>query len=201
MLRFFFLLLILAGAALGIGYPWAASNVAGYEIGTWRAFERYADFMPVEVNIAPSEATVSITVDLRATGALDRRAGEPILFMEATSEDGAPVISAALDFADAEARTINPQSGETAYRAGAATLAFVDRDRYRFELRPAEGIAAKLDSVDLILNAGAFDLDPRAIPAGFIMIAVGVVGFAASLFRRRRENPNSQPPPRWGRGK
>ena len=201
MLRFFFLLLILAGAALGIGYPWAASNVAGYEIGTWRAFDRDAGFIPVETNIAPSEAPVSITVDLRASRALDRNAGEPVLFMEATGEDGAPVISAALDFADAETRTINPQSGETAYREVAARLAFVDRDRYRFVLRPADGIAEKLVSVDLTLNAGAFDLDPRAIPAGFIMIAVGVVGFAASLFRRRRENPNSKPPPRWGRGK
>ncbi|MEX0955624.1 MAG: hypothetical protein WDZ83_10470 [Rhizobiaceae bacterium] len=59
----------------------------------------------------------------------------------------------------------------------------------------------RLVSVDLTLNAGAFDLDQRAIPAGFIMMAVGLVGFAASLFRRRRENPNSKPPPRWGRGK
>ncbi|MEX0955627.1 MAG: hypothetical protein WDZ83_10490 [Rhizobiaceae bacterium] len=201
MLRFFFLLLILAGAAVGIGYPWAASNVAGYEIGTWRVFERDAGFSPVEANITPSEAPVSITVDLRATGALDRAAGEPILFMEATGEDGTPVVSAALDFAEAEARTINPQSGETAYREVAANLAIVDRDRYRFVFRPADGIAAKLVSVDLILNAGALNLDPRAIPAGFILIAVGVVGFAASLFRRRRENPNSKPPPRWGRGK
>lgn len=199
-MRFVFLLILLAGAGLGIAYPWAASNVAGYEIGNWRVYERDAGSMPAEANIAEPEAPVSITVDLRTDRALNRVEDKALLFMDVTSEGGEPVFEAALDLVDAEARTVNPQSGETAYRVEAGRLAIIDRNRYSFVFRPAEEIRERLISADLILNAGAFDLDPRAIPAGFILMAVGLVGFTASLFRKRRENPNSQPPPRWGRG-
>ncbi|MER9236146.1 hypothetical protein NKI56_29540, partial [Mesorhizobium sp. M0622] len=42
----------------------------------------------------------------------------------------------------------------------------------------------------------------RARPIGFSLMATGLVGLVLA-FRfggRRPENPNSQPPPRWGRG-
>jgi hypothetical protein len=198
-MRFLFLLILLAGAALGIGYPWAASNVTGYEIGAWRVFERGEGFAPAEANIAPSEAPVAITVDVRTDGALNRIAGKTVLSMDVTGTDGEPVLSSALDLIEAETRTVNPQSGETAYRTEAGRLAIIDLNRYRFVFRAGEGVEERLVSVDLALNAGAFDLDRRAIPAGFIMMAVGLVGFAATFFRRR-ENPNSKPPQRWGRG-
>jgi hypothetical protein len=198
-MRYFFLLVLLAGAALGIAYPLAASNVAGYEIGVWRVFARDTGFTPAEITLAPSDAPVSIVVDLRTDGALTRSEDRPLLLMEATG-DGEPVLSTALDFDQAEARTVNPQTGETAYRVEADRLAIVEHDRYRFTFEPGPSSTERLISADLILHAGAFDLDPRAVPAGYILMAVGLVGFAATLFRRRRENPNSKPPPRWGRG-
>ncbi|MBO6719323.1 MAG: hypothetical protein JJ913_15300 [Rhizobiaceae bacterium] len=199
-MRFLFLLVLLAGAALGIAYPWAASNVAGYEIGTWRIYDREEGFTPAEATLAAPEAPVAIAVDIRTDGALTRAEGRPLLTLE-ISGDGEPVQSLTLDFADAEARTINPQSGETGYRIVADRLAIIDHNRYRFEFEPGEAMTDRLISADLTLNAGAFDLDPRAIPAGFILMAVGLIGFVASFFRRRRSNPNSQhPPPRWGRG-
>ncbi len=58
----------------------------------------------------------------------------------------------------------------------------------------------KLITVDMTLNAGAFDLDKRAIPAGFIMMAIGLVGFVASFFRRKRETQEPKRKSRWGRG-
>jgi hypothetical protein len=53
--------------------------------------------------------------------------------------------------------------------------------------------------VDLILNAGAFDLHPRAVPIGYILIMTGFVGFVAMVRRRRRLDRANPPPPRWGR--
>ncbi|MBO6725584.1 MAG: hypothetical protein JJ911_08000 [Rhizobiaceae bacterium] len=201
-MRFFFLLMVLAGAALGIAYPWAASNVTGYEVGTWRVFERGSGFTPADVSLAPSETPVAVTLDLRADGALIRSDTKPLLTID-VSGDGEFVSSVALDFTEAEVRTINPQSGETGYRIEAERLHTVDHSKYRFELGPGVAGTERFNSVDLIVNAGAFDLDARAIPAGFILMALGLLGFVASFFRRGRpENPNSSPPPpRWGRGK
>ncbi|MCC0043608.1 MAG: hypothetical protein H6892_04270 [Brucellaceae bacterium] len=201
-MRFVFLLMILIGAGLGIAYPWAVSNVSGYEIGTWRVFERGTGFTPAEVTLASPEAPVSITVDLRADGALIRSETKPLLTMNITG-DGEYVSSVVMHFAEADVRTINPQSGETGYRLEAERLHSVDHNQYLFEFGPGIAGVDRFNSVDLIVNAGAFDLDPRAIPAGFILMALGLLGFVASLFRRRRpENPNSSPPPpRWGRGK
>ena len=200
MMRLVFLIILLVGAAAGIGYPWAVSNVAGYEIGAWRVYARGAGFSPAETNLAAPEAPIWIVVDLRSDGPLTRSEGRPLLVMQIAGADGEPVRSTPLDFADAEARTINPQTGETGYRAAAGKLETVEQTRYRFSFEPGGAAMDGVLSADLILNAGAFDLDPRAIPIGFIMMAVGAVGFAATFLRRRRENPNSKPPPRWGRG-
>lgn len=197
LLRIFFVLLVLAGAALGIAYPWAASSVTGHELGVWRIYDRQSGFAPAEVTLAASDAPVSIVVDLRTDGALTRREGRAVMTMDVTG-DGEPVLSKAPDFVEAETRTINPQSGETAYRAVVERLPIVDRNRYRFEFGPGDADRDRLISADLVLNAGAFDLDPRAVPAGFIMLAVGLIGFVATFFRKRRGN-NSKPP-RWGRG-
>ena len=65
------------------------------------------------------------------------------------------------------------------------------------ELEVADDVRPSLLSVDLVLGTVAASPDPRMQPAGFIMMAVGVVGFLLT-FRRRRENPNSKPP-KWGR--
>ncbi len=56
-------------------------------------------------------------------------------------------------------------------------------------------------SVDLILRRGAAKLDARIQPVGFALMAIGFIGLVLALRAgRRNKNPNSQPPPRWGRG-
>ena len=200
-MRFVFLLMILIGAGLGIAYPWAASNVSGQEVGTWRVFERDSGFTPAQVTLATTETPVLTTVDLRADGALIRSDTKPLLTMNVTG-DGEYVTSVVMDFTDADVRTINPQTGETGYRVEAERLHRVDHSHYVFEFGPGIAGVDRFNSIDLTVNAGAFDLDPRAIPAGFILMALGLIGFVASLFRRKRQNPNSSPPPpRWGRGR
>jgi hypothetical protein len=62
LLRIFFVLLIIAGSALGIGYPWMAANLSGTEIVKLRLYERGAGFIPAEVFLVPAQAPVTVTV-------------------------------------------------------------------------------------------------------------------------------------------
>ncbi len=39
-MRFLFLLILLAGVGLGVGYPWYVNNFSGQELGTYRVYER-----------------------------------------------------------------------------------------------------------------------------------------------------------------
>ncbi|TGT18453.1 hypothetical protein EN815_35665, partial [Mesorhizobium sp. M4B.F.Ca.ET.172.01.1.1] len=72
-MRFLCLLLLIAGAAIGIFYPWAMSNFSGHAIGTWRVYEG-GRFRPVTVQLAASDAPVRVLVDLTARA--ERVAGQ-----------------------------------------------------------------------------------------------------------------------------
>ncbi|TIW81912.1 MAG: hypothetical protein E5V53_10270, partial [Mesorhizobium sp.] len=50
-MRFLSVLLLIAGAAVGIFYPWAMSNFSGHAIGTYRVYEG-GRFRPVTVQLA-----------------------------------------------------------------------------------------------------------------------------------------------------
>ncbi|RUU08829.1 hypothetical protein EOD08_36085, partial [Mesorhizobium sp. M6A.T.Ca.TU.002.02.2.1] len=58
--------------------------------------------------------------------------------------------------------------------------------------------------VDLLLRSGVGEIDSRARPVGFSLMAAGLIGLLLALRfggGGRPQNPNSQPPPpRWGRG-
>ena len=106
----------------------------------------------------------------------------------------------AFTFASVTPRTLNPQSGLVAYRALPIVINPVDGARYRFDFGPGDSPPDDFVSVDLTLTAAVFDLDPRAIPVGYVLTAIGLAGFALSFRRRKPVNPNQKPPaPRWGR--
>ena len=56
-MRFLFVLILLAGAVIGIAYPWAMTNFCAVEIGTWRVYEQDS-FNPVTVPLAARDAPV-----------------------------------------------------------------------------------------------------------------------------------------------
>ena len=68
-MRFIFLLLLLAGAVLGVGYPWYVSNFSGAEIGTWRVYDSASGFRSVDVTLAAVDAPLRVLVDMTTLGA------------------------------------------------------------------------------------------------------------------------------------
>lgn len=197
-MRFFFLVVLLAGLALGIGYPLAVRHVPGYEIGVFPLIDGDA-YRSADVSIAPSEAPVRVRLVMQVAERLVPSADRPVFRMIVTTAEQ-PVFEQSVTFAGVE-----PQAGTEAsflYEDDLATIDPVNGDdRYVFTLEPTVGGGDVSPSrVDLILNAGAFDLDPRAVPVGYVLIVVGFVGFVAMARRRRKLNRQNPPPPRWGRG-
>lgn len=200
MLRIFFLLLILAGGALGIGYPWAIAKLPDTGIGKWPVYERATGFAPAEAALTPSQAPVLMSVELMTHGPLARGDRGPVLTVTVDTR-GRTLIAQTLDFEDVVPSVVNPQAGQHLYRKQFARIDPPEGDRYLFTFGPGVAAEEQLVSADLVLVSGASALDPRAIPAGYVLMALGLVGLIASFRRRRPGNPNSSPPPpRWGRG-
>lgn len=197
-MRIIFLLMFVAGLAVGIGYPFAVQNVSGYEIGRYPAYDRQGGFKVVEENLAPADAPVRVLVDMSSLGSLTLDGATTLLTLTATVE-GRTVMASTLTFAHQQPRSDNPQTGGMIYRDEAGLIDPVESGRYRFVLGPGDAESIEMRSAEIVLRAGAFDLDPRAVPIGYAMMALGFVGFFVSLQRRNKTPPPPPPPPKWGR--
>lgn len=201
-MRFLFLLVLLAGAALGVFYPWYVNNFSGHELGTWRAYDRAGGFRPVSVRLDASDMPVRVLVDMTAIG-------EPALMGSRTAVtitaagNGHTVFADTLSFHGSKVRDNSPQTNEKIFRAEAGVISGEPGGNYIFTLGPGDAEGIDMHAVDVVLRGGAADLDQRAQPLGFSLMAVGVIGLVIAMRRRRGDNgrnPNSQPPPpRWGR--
>lgn len=203
MMRFLFFLILLAGVGLGVGYPWYVNNFSGQELGTYRVFERGGAFKPVAVQLKASDAPLRVLVDLTSLGTPRFSAERTVLTLTAATA-GRTVLADTLTFAHAQARDVAPQVQDRIYRADSGPITDINDGTYTFTLGQGDADGIDIRAVDLVLRSGALVLDPRALPVGLSLIAVGVIGLVLSLRRRRvagEANPNSQPPPpRWGRG-
>lgn len=201
-MRFLFALILFAGVGIGALYPWAMSNFSGHEIGTWRVYEQ-GRFTPVTVALNNSDQPVRVLVDLTARAERIVSQQRTVLTLTAAA-NGRTVLASTLQFNHADnPRQVSPQLPDKIFRDEAGLIPSVSPGPYVFTVGPgdAEGIAIR--SVDLVLRSGVGEVDKRAQPVGFSLMAVGLIGFVLTLRRGgggRPENPNSQPPPpRWGR--
>ncbi len=115
---------------------------------------------------------------------------------------GRTVLAETIGFVNVTPRSDSPQSGDQIYRDEAGVMTKLDSGDYLFTVGPGDADGIEMRSVDLILRRGAAEPDPRAMPVGYVLMAVGAVGFVIALTRggKRPGNPNSKPPvPRWGR--
>lgn len=199
-MRILFLLILLVGTGLGIIYPWTATNFAGREIGTYRAYDRGGSFRPVEIALATADAPVRVLVDLTTLAPPVATPAHANLTVTASTR-GETVLTQALNFYDTTPRERSPQLPDPVFRDDAGLIRDVRPGAYRFIIKQDEIENVHIKSVDVILRVGGWELDERARPVGFPLMAIGFVGLVLSLRRNRPENPNSQPPaPRRGRG-
>ncbi|MCV0397743.1 MAG: hypothetical protein K5872_09555 [Rhizobiaceae bacterium] len=181
LLRIMFGLMIVVGALLAIVYPWSADTIGNYEAGRHTLFEDgewRSAIQILEAAQAPISVLVSMTVE-REFAPDDAR---PVLTITASTGDRT-ALSSALPFAERPPTKPSPQANEATYRTEAGRIKDVTGGVYVFEAAPAEAEGIAFEEVEIILRAGAFELDPRARPAGFAMIGLGLVGFLLSLRR------------------
>jgi hypothetical protein len=154
----------------------------------------------VEENLSPADAPVRVLVDMTSIGSVTLSGAQTALTLTA-SLDGRTVLASTLTFAHQEPRPDSPQASGTIYRDEAGMIDPVEGGRYRFVIGPGDAEGIDMRSVELVLRAGAFDLDPRAVPVGYMLMAIGFIGFVLALRRGRKpKTPPAPPPPKWGRG-
>ncbi|KAA3448263.1 hypothetical protein C7I87_22290 [Mesorhizobium sp. SARCC-RB16n] len=201
-MRFLSVLLLIAGAAIGIFSPWAVSNFSGRAVGTYRVYEG-RQFRPVTVQLTAGDAALRVLVDLTARAERIVSQQRTVLTLTAAT-NGRTVLASTLQFNHVDnPRQAGPQLPDKIFRDEAGLIATVSPGAYVFTVGPGDAEDIPMRAVDLVLRSGAGEIDGRARPIGFSLMAVGLIGFLLSLRSggRRPENPNSQPPPpRWGRG-
>jgi hypothetical protein len=201
-MRLLSLLILLAGIALGIGYPWVMNSHSAHEIGTWRVQDAASGYRPVVARIGADDAPIEAVLDVAAVRPANSVAGQSVVTVTA-AVGGKTVLAETLDFADAVIRDDSPQTLQQIYRLDAGSIAAVEPGDYTFTVGPGDAEGVDVLSVDPLLSGGRKPVDERAEPIGFSAMAIGFILLALS-FRKRAPsagNPNSQPPPpRWGRG-
>lgn len=198
-MRLLFLLVLMAGAALGL-YPWAVANFSGSEIGTWSVYEQ-GRFVPAQVRLKSSDAPVRVLVDLTIWRPHAVQSGRAQLGIAAT-RDGQTVFQDVLKFpADPMRRQKSPQITERVFRADGGLIETTGAGSYRFDLQRGNLVDADIKGVELVLRRDAGTVDPRMQPAGLSLMGIGVAGLVLAFRRRARRSENREArPPRWGRG-
>ena len=198
-------LVFLFGLGLAFGYPLLARNLPPEPIGTWPVYAPLTGFLVFDAKLKPADAPVQVYLDLTSAGAPKFGKDSAVLTLTVAA-DGKTLLATPLTFEDAVARDDTPQTPELVYRTNAGVIdpANAAGQSYRFTTGPGDAEGIDIAKVDLVLEHGPQRVDQRAQPIGFVLMAVGFIGFVLSLRGRgggTPPNPNSQPPPpRWGRG-
>lgn len=194
-------LLIILGMGAAVVYPSMVQNASGRDLGTFRVYDRGRPFRPVTVELDRRDAPLRILVGMISDQMPAARPSETVLTITA-SIGGRTVLAETLNFVEAPARDDAIQTGDRAFRSEAGVLDPLDTGPYLFTVGPDDVEDIPIKNVDLVLRGGVALVDPRVQPIGFVLGAVGFIMLLLS-FRGggtdRPRNPNSRPPPRWGR--
>jgi hypothetical protein len=197
-MRFLCVLLILAGAALGFGYPWYMYNMSGSEIGNFRVYQRGGPFKAVDVALSESQAPVRVFVDMVPLQGYYPDRARTMLTLTA-STGGKTVLASSLNYVSSSEESKNLQNSDKVFRDTAGDIMSVAPGGYHFVVGEGDVEGLSLKTVNLVLRSKAKAADWRAMPAGIAVFALGVFGLVAASRRAGRLAAQEAAKPKWGR--
>lgn len=167
------------------------------ETRSWRVYAPERGFHTFEVAAEGLDAPVRVFVYLTVNGRFQPERQRPALTLT-FSGGGRTVIAAPLDFTLYPPLVESPQAREAVYRDFVGTIDALEAESYLVVVGEGELEGLDIVAVDVTLESMGARTDDTTRIVGYGLLGVAVFGLILS-FRRRRENPNSKPPPKWGR--
>lgn len=181
-----FVAMIVAGLALGLGYPWYMRHFTGSEIGRWTMLEnRQSGFTTQEVRLSPQDAPVRVFIDATPLPGYVPAQRRSVMTL-AVSRDGQPVLSQGLDFAtqNESANRDRPQDGSR-LRQSAGDIDPVIAGLYAFRLVQGNTDGLQISKAELVLRRGAETADETYTTIGLVLGVLGVYGLMRTRLRRQ----------------
>lgn len=197
-MRFVFLFLLVIGVVVGIGGPWAALNFSGVEIGTWRVYDRPGPYKPVTVVLKAEDAPIRAFVDMQTIRNFIPTVSRTALTAVVT-HNGKDVLVETLNYTGSKATNKGSPQGQQIYRDDIGDIDPTEDGDYLFTIGPGDFDGLEVARVDLVLRKNAQIIDRRIMPAGIVLIIVGIVGLLFLRRRRTATTPAAPPQSKWGR--
>jgi len=198
LMRRLLLLVLVAGIALGIGYPWVVGNFSGEEVGSWHVYDRSSSYKPVTVTLMAEDAPVRAFVDMQPLQNFIPAEGRTALTSVVTRQ-GKDVLVKTLNYANAKATNRGSPQGPLVYRDSIGDIDPVQTGDYVFTIGPGDVDGLQVAQVDLVLRKDVMAVDRRAIPAGIALIIVSIFGLIRLRRNREDNSRDTSVPLKWGR--
>ncbi len=198
-MRLFFLLLLISGSLLRIGYPWYVGNFTGETLAELVFYQRGSAWKQVKVELEENLFPVGLKVRLLVDAPSERLS---VAGRFALKVRGPGAISYR-DILEFQLQPVGDGAvGGTTQELwqNATTLQFVANEPYTIELEPLGNnpLSVKSAELRLIANIGAYD--GQLLLIGTVMMGIGGIGFMIiSLRRRRKGNKGKSEATHWGR--
>lgn len=198
MFRFLFLIIAAIGIVLAVIYPFVVQNFGGYELERHQVYSGANGFSAVEVTLTSEEAPVRVLVDYVSSTQVNAVMASAALAMTVL-RNGEKAIEQTLEFVHSSPGENSVQSGSFSYRASGGVIHPVGTETFSFAFTPVGETTLKPDSVELILMASAIEWEPRAQLLGYVMMALGFIGFVIATVGKGKKTEIHNPQ-KWGRG-
>ncbi len=196
-MRKFFVLLGIIGLALSVAYPFIVQNFGGYELARFDIYSKCDGFVPVEIDLSADEAPVRVLVDFSTVAQVNAAMASAKLLM-AVTRDGGSAEEEELEFNHSTPGENSVHSGSFVYRATGGAVHPVGTEKYEFSFSLVSGATLKPENVEMILMASAIEWDPRMQLIGYVLLAIGMVGFVISTVGKGKKT-EIHDPQKWGR--
>lgn len=185
------------GALLAFVYPFVVEDEEGRQAGYWQVLAGDGSTETVSIVLQAEDSPVQVYVYAGIAGSVETGA-DRVQARVTISRNGVPDTEAELTFSQwpPAPDTANPRI--MLYRDRVGTLRPRSAALYTVEVDPAFGDGAELRSLEVLMRAESQVYDRKVPPIGYGMLALGLVGMAATFWRRRRK-PVAPPAARWGR--